>query len=109
MTTGPGVIIATATTSTNWCSFSQLVFGDHAPVQERHDSQSGAEHEGPGLGEEQAICSSVLLSVAAVSAACCTVIGAATADSCPGRKRGLQRTSHTSAPAAMNSEAASDS
>ena len=54
MTTGPGVIIATATASTNCRSLSQWCSRHHAAVEERHDRESGAEHERAGLGEEDA-------------------------------------------------------
>ena len=52
ITTGPGVIIATATASRNCLSVSQPVLLHDAAVEEGHDGQAAAEHEGAGLGEE---------------------------------------------------------
>src|SRR5216683_8305951 len=54
MTTGPGVIIATAIASRNWRSVSQWCSRTHdAAIQERHDGQSAAEDKCAGLEEEQ--------------------------------------------------------
>ena len=53
MTTGPGVIMATATASRNCWSSSQPILVDHAAVEKRHDGQTAAEDERAGLGEEQ--------------------------------------------------------
>ena len=55
MTTGPGVIMATATASRNWWSVSHLSSCD-ALLQERHNGQAAAEDERPGLGENSRIC-----------------------------------------------------
>ena len=52
MTTGPGVIIATATASRNCWSLSQP-YCSPRPVEKRHDRQPAAEDERAGLGEEQ--------------------------------------------------------
>ena len=52
ITTGPGVIIATATASRNCRSFSQPCALHQLTVEKRHDRQAAAEHERAGLGEQ---------------------------------------------------------
>src|SRR5437870_10714284 len=51
MTTGPGVIIATATASTNCRSVEPVMFLHYSAVEEWHHGQSAAEHKHPSLGE----------------------------------------------------------
>ena len=51
MTTGPGVIIATATASRNCRSVSQWKLVDDPAVKERDDRQAAAEDERARLGE----------------------------------------------------------
>lgn len=53
MTTGPGVISPMATASRNCPWVSQVVLGDDAVAQQRHDGQAGAEDQGAGLQEEK--------------------------------------------------------
>ena len=51
ITTGPGVIMATATASRN-CWASSQPYRDDPTVEERNDGEAAAENEGAGLEEE---------------------------------------------------------
>src|ERR1700734_424862 len=53
MTTGPGVIIATATASTNFFFCKPMKMAHHSTVEKGHNRQAASENECSGLQKEQ--------------------------------------------------------
>jgi hypothetical protein len=52
ITTGPGVIIATATALTNWRFGQPMMLENDSAMQERNDCESAPEDKQPNLCEE---------------------------------------------------------
>src|SRR5499426_967767 len=113
ITTGPGVIIATATASTNWRSFSQWYSFTTPPYRNGTMASPLPKTNAPASPKNTAILRSVGQSIVAVTIDAVGSWSAAIATpgspALPNQLFGGARMSHTSTPAPRKSQTISDS